>query len=183
MSVSNMKAAMFNKKAKPDAEQVLKSLEIKSDDIIADIGSGGGFFTFEFAQITAPKGKVYAVDTNNELLAYIKKHQQERHLTNIQTIAASEKNANLPKNSCDLMFLRNVFHHIPEPVTYFRSLSGGLKPSGRIAIIEWKPGEAHHGHGTTGEEIIVVMTDAGYNHTKSFDFLDKQTFNVFQLEQ
>lgn len=180
MGVKNIKAVMFNKKAEKNANEVLVSLEIKSNDVIADLGSGGGFFTFEFAKITEPDGKVYAVDTNNELLAYIREQRKEKQLSNIETIVADEKNANIPKNSCDLIFLRNVFHHIVDPVLYFQGLKESLKPSGRIVIIEWKPGVSHHGHGASQEQICDCLRSAGYSHLKSFDFLEKQTFNIFQ---
>jgi len=49
--VKNFKAKMFNKKAssqqnKPD--QIIESMRLKSGQVIADIGSGGGYFTLRF---------------------------------------------------------------------------------------------------------------------------------------
>ncbi len=180
MNSANLRAAMFNKNAKPYAGKVLKSLNINTGDVIADIGSGGGFFTFEFAKITSPKGKVFAIDTNSKLLAYMESRKAKQKLENIQTVIADEKSSKLPENSCDLIFMRNVFHHIEEPVTYLHNLGKALVPNGRIAIIEWKPGASHHGHGTTGTQIIDIMTKAGYRHIQSYDFLDKQSFNIFE---
>ncbi|MDD5016878.1 MAG: class I SAM-dependent methyltransferase [Eubacteriales bacterium] len=183
MDVSNMRAAMFNQKAEKDADKVIESLGISAGNVIADLGSGGGFFTFEFAKVTGAGGKIYAADTDDGLLAHIKNQQYKKQLANIETIKSADNNANLPQNSCDLVFLRNVFHHIADPVTYFRGLKKNLKKGGHIAVIEWKPGASHHGHGATEEEILGIMLSAGYQRTQSFDFLDKQSFNIFQAKE
>ena len=181
MAVKNMRAAMFNKRAEKNADKIAATLDIKAGDVIADLGSGGGFFTFMFAGITGPSGKVYAVDTDTGLLAYIEKNRKEHK--NIETVSADEDDPNLPAASCDFVFLRNVFHHIPEPTAYFQRLKKSLKPNGRIAIVEWNPDASPHRHGLTGEQIQGIMLKAGYRVVKSPDFLEKQSFNIFQAAE
>ncbi len=68
------KAKMFNRKAsrkQSRADEILKTLNIQPGQTIADIGSGGGFFTFLFSHLVGDKGTVYAIDTNEEFLEYI----------------------------------------------------------------------------------------------------------------
>ncbi len=179
----NTKAQMFNKGARKDSDRVLSSLNIKEGDTIADIGSGGGFFVFEFAQRVRPQGLVYAVDTNEELLAHIKKQQDKKSMKNIKTVRAKEDSPNLPEKSCDLIFLRDVFHHLADPAAYFRLLIPCLKPEGKVAVIDWKPGEHHKGHSVSAEEIERVMTAAGYKKEQSFDFLEKHSFGIFVVKE
>ena len=178
----NIKAEMFNKKAEKHSKEVLENLGIRAGDVIADLGSGGGFFTFEFAKRTGPDGKVYAVDTDQGLLSYIQSQQKKKQLQNITTVNADDNDPKLPE-SCDLVFLRNSFHHIPDPAAYFQNLKKYIKPDGRVAIIDWKPGASHHGHTATEDEIRTVMQDAGFQNTQSFDFLEKQFFNIFALQE
>ncbi len=45
---------------KPD--RVIKALNLKNHDVVADIGAGTGYFSGRLAQAVAPDGKVYAVD-------------------------------------------------------------------------------------------------------------------------
>ena len=179
MNLSKMRADMFNKKAQIDADTVLQSLNISNGDVIADLGAGGGYFTLLFAELT-PKGLVYAVDVNASFLAYIQE-QQKKSIKNIQTVLADNDDAHIPEKSCDLIFLRNVFHHIPDPARYLSRLKASLKPGGRVTIIEWKPGASHHGHSATQNQITDIMVNAGLKHCQSFDFLPKQTFNIYCL--
>jgi len=43
----------------------------------------------------------------------------------------------LPEKSVDLVFVRNVYHHLPSPEKYFQALIKKLKPGGRVAIVEY----------------------------------------------
>jgi len=75
------KARMFNRKAsnpknKPD--QIIEAIPLKSGQNIADIGSGGGYFSLRFAKIVGEKGKVYSVDTSPDLLEFIKNSANEK---------------------------------------------------------------------------------------------------------
>ena len=180
MTLHKMQAKMFNRRAHEGADEVILNLQIQNGDVIADLGSGGGYFTFLFACLT-PQGLVYAVDTNADFLDYIWEQQQEKGIENIKTVIADNNDPHLPEKSCDLIFLRSVFHHIPDPARYFSRLKASLKMGGRLAVVEWKPGASHHGHSATQNKITDIMTHAGLKHCRSFDFLPKQTFNIFQV--
>ncbi len=184
MFLTGVWALSLNKRAKKDSEIILNALQIVPGNVIADIGSGGGYFTFEFAQITGSGGKVFAVDTNKTLLEGIKKKAHKKHLSNIEIVIGQEDGCPLPEESCDLIFMRNSFHHIEDPVIYFQKLKKSVKPGGRIAIIDWE-GKVHSyvgfaGHTTPETEILNVFNEIGFEHLESFDFLDGQSFNIFR---
>ena len=67
-------------------EQVVAALGLKAGDRVADLGSGGGYFTFPMAEEVGPSGRVYAVDIEQSLLAYIAEQAEERGLPQIETI-------------------------------------------------------------------------------------------------
>jgi SAM-dependent methyltransferase len=121
---------------------------------------------------------VLAVDKDASLLEFINGQKQKRRLFNIVTVAAKEDDPRV-FTKCDLIFMRDVFHHIINPEEYYTQLKESLKPGGRIAIIDWKP-EAHNGHGTSEEEIMRVMSAAGYRLSESYDFLKTHSFNIFK---
>ncbi len=62
MNLKSIWAIMLNNRAKNGSDKILKSLQIKQGDFIADIGSGGGYYSFLFAELVAPEGKVYAIN-------------------------------------------------------------------------------------------------------------------------
>jgi arsenite methyltransferase len=187
--MGNSKAEMFNSKAskpknKPD--EVLKALELKQGQTVADIGSGGGYFALRFAEIVGAEGHVFAVDTDQNFLDFIKNSAKEKGLSNVETVLAAKDAAPLPENSLNLIFMRNVCHHLPDRPEYFRKLKAALKPEGRIAIIEYRGGgfsfHGLFGHYVPKETIIKEMEQVGYQLEKDLDFLPEQSFTVFNVK-
>ena len=189
MRNSNVK--MFNKKAskpKYKADQILETLALKPGQIIADIGSGWGYFTYRFAKAVGERGWVYAVDTNQEFLTFIKKQATEQGLTNIVTLLTASEHPDLPKHTFDYIFLRNVTHHLPNRINYFQRLKETLKPEGKIAIIEYdgRGGffsfQQLHRHFIPQNILHEEMKKAGYLLQKSYDFLSEQSFTIFSIK-
>jgi ubiquinone/menaquinone biosynthesis C-methylase UbiE len=163
-------------------EKVVQSLALKQGDRIADLGSGGGYFTFRFSQAVGPTGKVYAADVDREMLDYVGTRAKEDGHPNIETVAARYDDPLLPESGVDLIFTSNVYHHIASRVKYFADAAKYLRPGGRIAIVDF---DGRHwsatfvGHYTPVEVIKKEMGEAGYRLEQEFDFLDRQSFLVF----
>jgi len=188
--MKNFQAKMFNKKAsnpknKPD--QIIEAITLKPGQNIADIGAGGGYFSLRFAKIVGQEGKVYAVDTSPDFLEFIKKSAKDERLNNVIPTLVSEDRLDLPEKSLDFVFMRNVTHHIPNRVKYFRNLKDFLKPDGKIIIIEYKKGKFFtfrgiFGHDIPKEIITREMEEAGYLLEKEFDFLPEQHFTIYSKQ-
>lgn len=181
---------MFNKKAsnpknKPD--EIIKNLKILPGQHIADIGSGGGYFSFRFSKLVGKEGKVYSIDTNIELLEYISNNAKQQEQSNIITILATEENIPLTDGNIDLIFMRNVYHHITNRVEYVKKLKKILKPDGKVAIIEYKKRGRSFGshrpsdHFVIPEVIIKEMETVGYQVEEHYFFLQEQSFTIFSI--
>lgn len=170
--------------SRPD--EILGYLQIREGQAIADIGSGGGYFTLAFARMAGKTGRVYAVDVKKKNLDFIRRLSEKGGLDNIIFVLAAESGPDLPEAGLDLVFARNVFHHLPEPGKYVSGLKKYLKPGGKVAIIEHKKKGfgfvALFGHHTSPETILSEMEKAGYSLAESFNFLPRQTFNVFTVK-
>lgn len=185
----NLKAEMFNRKASDPAnkpDQILDALNVQSGQTVADIGAGGGYFTLRLADIVGSNGHVFAVDTNPGFLEFIKATAQERGVDNVEVILVTEETPPLPRESLDLIFMRNLTHHLSNRVAYFAHLRRTLKPEGRIAVIEYtrSSGSRFHqmfGHFVPKEVIVAEMREAGYRLNQDFGFLPKQSFTIFSL--
>jgi ubiquinone/menaquinone biosynthesis C-methylase UbiE len=188
MEKAYAKAEMFNKKAKkwksrPD--QVVEVLSLQSGQNIADLGSGGGYFSMRFSNKVGTQGKIYALDTNADFLNFIEENVKEQAIQNIKTAHIKNDKIEVPLKSIDLFFVRSVYHHLSNRPTYFKKLGKFLKDDGRIAIIEYtkKGFFSFHklfGHNVPKEIIIKEMTEAGYHIDTSFDFLPYQSFTIFK---
>lgn len=181
LNMLNREAA--SPKNKPD--EIIKSLNIQKGDIIADIGSGGGYFTFEFAREVGKNGRVYAIDTNRKSLAFIENKSKKEMINNIKPVLANENRLSLPETA-DIFFLRNVFHHLPEQAEYFKNIKHFLKDDGKIAIIDYKRKGLSFtgilGHYTHEEVLIGKMGKAGFSVLEKFDFLGNQLFIIFKMK-
>ena len=187
--MGNSKAKMFNKKAsnpknKPD--EIIKNLKIHPGQNIADIGSGGGYFSFRFAELVGKDGIVYSIDTNKDLLEFISNNIKQQ--SNIKIILATEDNIPLTDAKIDLIFMRNVYHHIKNRIEYVKKLKNILKSDGKIAIIEYKKrGRLFFSHRPSDhfivpEHIIKEMETAGYQVKEQYFFLPEQSFIIFSLK-
>jgi len=123
---------------------VVERLDLAPDAWVADLGSGPGVFALEFAR-ACPQGAVLAVDIEPRQLDRLREHVRQERLDNVLPVLASESTPHLPPGSVDLIFIGDTYHHVSERVTYMRELRRSLRPGGRLAIFEYKPGELPHG--------------------------------------
>lgn len=163
-------------------EQVIHSLDIAPGSAVADLGSGGGYFTFRLADAVGSEGRVYAVDVDAELLEYIGERSREEGRDNIVTVLAAYDDPTIPDASVDLLFTSNTYHHLENRSAYFARAARVLRPGGRVAIIDLDDRTwimRVFGHVTPRDEIVREMEDAGYRLDADHTFLSRQSFLVF----
>jgi arsenite methyltransferase len=175
----------FNRDSWQQPDKVIAALNLHPGEIVADLGSGGGYFTFKLAKAVAPSGKVYAVDVDKDMIELISKRLKEESGNNVETILATPTDPRLPQTGVDLIFTVNTYHHIADRSAYFANARKYLRPGGRIAIIDldrraWLEGLL--GHYTPSETIKREMEQAGYTLQQQLDFLDRQSFLIFSLK-
>jgi arsenite methyltransferase len=176
---------MLNREAsspKNKPSNIIECLNIQNGMVLGDIGSGGGYFTHEFSRQVGKDGQVYAIDVNQKSLDYIGKNLEKEGIKNVKTVPAQPNGIDLPEK-VDLFFLRNVFHHLPDKVDYFKAIKELLKDDGKIAIIDYeKKGFSFSGlfgHYTPENVLIDIMDKAGFSPFEKFDFLPDQLFVIF----
>lgn len=110
-------------------KEVIQQLAIPPGSHVADLGAGGGYFTWHLADAVGPGGRVYVVEINETGLAIIEREMDARGITNVVPVMAEPHDAKLPE-PVDLVFTCDSYHHMADRVTYFRSLARYLKPGG-----------------------------------------------------
>ena len=117
---------------------------------MVDIGAGGGWWSEHFARAVGAQGKVHAAEVDEEKVERLKEKFKET--PQVRSYLCEKNSTTLSGNSCDLAFLSQTFHHLEKEgrVEYLRHLTGILKPTGRLVIIERYPGISGPGrsHGT-----------------------------------
>ena len=161
--------------------EVIQALNLKPDAVIADIGAGTGYFAMRFANM-APKGRVYGVDTEPDMVKYLGDRARREGLKNITAVAGTPDDPRLPEKA-DLIILVDVYHHIENREQYFSRLQKSLKPGGRLAVIDFRM-DSPEGPPTSAriapDRVKAELKRAGYALAKEHDFLPNQYFLVFR---
>lgn len=160
---------------------VIEQLSITPGSRVADLGAGGGYFTWHLARAVGARGTVYAVDINPAALDMIFREMVARGTPNVRPVRARPHDPRLPE-PVDLVFSCNTYRQISDRVAYFRSLASSLRPGGRVAILDFHPRgffPGLFGDRITKEDVRSEMEAAGYRLVSDHDLLDRQHFQVF----
>jgi arsenite methyltransferase len=163
---------------------VIDKLSIAPGSRVADLGAGGGYFTWHLAKAVGPRGTVYAVDINKAALDMIFKEMVARGTPNVRPVRAQPNDPQLPE-PVDLVFSCNTYHQIVDRETYFHSLASSLRPGGRVAILDFEPRgffSGMFGNRITKEDVRLEMEAAGYRLVDDFDLIDQQHFQIFHAQ-
>lgn len=161
--------------------KVVETLKVAPGHRVGDIGAGSGLFTRPIAKKVGEKGVVYAIDIDPELLKHVDKTAREENLANIRAVLAAEDDPKMPE-PVDLIVIIDTLHHIGNQGTYLKNLRRYLRPSGRIAVIDfteqWPPG--HERMKYTVDQLEGWMKDAGFTQVERHDFLNNNFFVIYR---
>ncbi len=104
---------------------------------MADIGAGTGLFTLPFAEAVGPKGRVYAVDIAPAFVERIEQLAAERGVRNVEGVVCAEDDARLPKDSIDVAFVCDTYHHFEYPAQTLASIHRALRKGGELVVVEF----------------------------------------------
>ena len=161
--------------------QVIRALALEPDAAVADIGAGTGYFAARLANML-PKGTVYAVDLEPDMVKYLGERAKREGLRNLKPVAGGADDARLP-GKVDLVLLVDVYHHIENRERYFRKLADSLKAGGRLAVIDFRldsPEGPPKRARVAPERVKAELAAAGYRLVEEHRFLPRQYFLVFR---
>ena len=160
---------------------VVEKLSLTRGSRVADLGAGGGYFTWHLAKAVGARGTVYAVDIEENAINTIFKEMVARGTPNVRPVRAEPHDPRLPE-PVDLVFSCDTYHQMNDRVAYFRSLASSLRPGGRVAILDFRPRgfiSGLFGHRLEKETVRREMEDAGYLLVDDYDLIDRQHFQIF----
>ena len=117
--------------------RAIAALDLKPTDVVADIGAGSGYYTFRIAPLV-PRGKVLAVDIQQEMLEYLEAREKELGFTNVEAHLGRIDDTQLAPGTVDVVLLVDAYHEFSHPYEMARSMFRALRPGGRVILLEYR---------------------------------------------
>ena len=150
----------------------IRELQPARDAWVGDLGCGPGTFSLPLAE-ACPDGLVFASDIEPAQLDRLRERLAQAEIDNVLPILASYHDPHFPPAHLDLVLIVDTFHHIDEREDYLRRLRRSLKPGGRLAVLEYKPGDLPIGppadHKLGPGELDAELRKAGWVEVERFD--------------
>lgn len=112
---------------------------------VADVGSGQGYYAVRLAPVVGPRGRVLAEDIQPEVTTQLAQRIEREKLDNVAVKLAEPDDPKLPKGSFDRIFLVHVYHEVQSPYAFLWHLRDGLKPGGKVDVVELDRPPRRHG--------------------------------------
>ena len=161
---------------------LLKNLAVKPGMVIADIGAGSGYHSALLSKMVGT-GKVFAVDVEPEMIAYLNERIKQEKLVRIVPVLSTEQKLPLPENTIDMMLLVDVYHEFSYPYEMTLSMRAALKPGGKLVLVEFRSEDAtvpiKSIHKMSEAQSIKEFKAAGFAFDKNIDNLPWQHCMVF----
>lgn len=154
-----------------ELDLAVSTLALKPGDRVAEIGAGDGRYSFRFAEVVGPEGRVYA----NELgrgARRLRESAERRDAANLIVVEGEVDDTKLPDECCDAMMMRHVYHMLTQPEPMATSFFRALEPGGALLILEGDPQPGRRnakgvpdnraGMGIDPQIVIDELTGAGF---------------------
>ena len=161
---------------------LLKNLAVKPGMVVADIGAGSGYHSALLSKMVGT-GKVFAVDVEPEMIAYLNARIKQEKLSRIVPVLSTEQKVSLPENTIDMMLLVDVYHEFSFPYEMALSMRAALKPGGKLVLVEFRAEDPtvpiKNIHKMSEAQAIKEFKAAGFAFDKNIDNLPWQHCMVF----
>ena len=168
---------------KPD--EVMKALALRPGEVVADIGSGPGYFSLRFARAVGETGRVYAVDISPDMIRALNHRLRDAGIRNVVPVLGEPNDPLLPDASVDRFVIVDTWHHIEDRPAYLALLKRMLKPGGQVVHIDFQKRDLPIGPPLemkiSREELVQQMEAAGFKLSAEHAFLPYQYFLVFAV--
>ena len=169
--------------------KMIAALDLKPGEKVADIGSGPGYFSFQFAKLVGPTGKVFAIDNNNDHLVYLKKVIGDLHVPNVVPVMPREGNIGVPEK-VDHVYMCSLYHNLYAIMTdeerseMIDSVKSIMNPGARFVLADNGPVEGklpYHGPYIARELIINQFRHMGFDLVGTHQFIPQRYVLIFKM--
>ena len=127
-----------DREAEQRPAEVIRAMGLKGGEVVVDLGCGTGWFARRLAKVVGPRGKVYAVDIQPEMLELLRGYLAKEEIANVEPVLGTESDTKLDPGSVDWILMVDVYHEFQQPKAMLEAIRRSLKPKGKVALVEYR---------------------------------------------
>lgn len=154
---------------------VIAALKLKEGSVVADVGSGAGYFALKLSRAVGRSGKVLAVDLRKLSLLFLWIRAFSRSAHNVHVLVGDSNDPHLPTGIVDAVLIANTYHEFANPELMLDYIFRSLRSGGRLLVLDRsleapQPGEEQEAH---HHELRPDVVDSQLRQ-KGFEILERQ---------
>lgn len=154
--------------------EVIKALELRSGDVVADIGCGSGYFAVRLSPVVGTNGRVFAEDIRRLPLTFLWIRTVQKGDHNVDVMYGDPDDPHLPLGRVNAVLIANTYHEFAQPQPVLKHVFESLVSGGRLVVLDRAPNQADVGvSGLAEHEISAARVEGD---------LQKAGFNVVSLQ-
>ncbi len=153
------------------------AFSIEPGMFVADFGAGSGAYALHIAERLEKSGRLYVIDIQKDLLRRIHSEAHKRGLDHAMEFIWGDIEApggsKIADSHLDLVLISNLLFQVPDKGAIFREARRILKPTGRVALIDWSA--SFGGMGPRREDVVTLdaalelASRNGFELTREFE--------------
>ena len=182
--IGHLRAGLLERRPARELEErtdlLIANLPLDKTSVVADIGAGTGYFTFQVAEYVK---YIFAVDTQQKMVDIIDQRIEATNVNNVVTVKGSITDPRLPAASIDVIFIVDAYHEFSHPFEMGQAMVSALKPGGKLVIIEYRdedPSVPENLHKMSEVKAVEEMARIGMGLKVNAQILPQQYFLVFE---
>jgi len=155
--------------------ELISRLSLKSGDVVADVGSGAGYFSLKLSLVVGRSGTVLAVDVRKLPLVFLWIRAFSGRLHNIRVRVGQLNDPQLAAGTVDAVLIANTYHEFGAPESMLDHTFKSLRPGGRLVVIDRSStgdqagSEAEHHHQISPAAVEAQLRQTGLKILKRED--------------
>ena len=116
--------------------EVIAALRLAKGDVVADLGSGAGYFALKLSRSVGASGRVLAVDIRRLPLTFLWMRAFLNGRRNVSAHLGDADDPHLPRERLDGVLIANAYHELANPASILSHALNSLRPAARLVILD-----------------------------------------------
>jgi ubiquinone/menaquinone biosynthesis C-methylase UbiE len=116
-------------------ERILPDMGLGNEDVVADLGSGIGYFSLPIAEHVR---EVVSIDLEPKMLRVLSKRVREGNLRNVSLVRGEITGLPIADSSMDHVLAAFVYHEVPSQEGLIRECARILREGGSLTVIDFQ---------------------------------------------